>query len=365
MEHSKAPSDWIESDLNENFREISSKFNQSNLRSSNDSAKNEYGMKPPTSKTIDDYRFSRDSKSNLPNYHDDLSNKNIDDMLFKTIGTPNSINNETNIDGHSTLGKRHSDAETIIRTKEPKSLIRNIKKRFSFNRRAKSVERQLQNRQSSISNGGDWDRNERARSVPGSREPSMPKETINQARRDESFGNLSQASVKTFTHEDSLLILECYDKNGAIKHYVISNESLPKKLKKLKTKKSVKLHLYKDHIFIAKHIASSKLCQICGKKFSLGLGKQAYQCRDCGLHCHKPCHVNVETRCFETSIGTLNLELLDNDQIFNGLIDSSGLTETIDRKLSQNNQTATIPELKITDTEDIVDGESHLITSPS
>lgn len=87
--------------------------------------------------------------------------------------------------------------------------------------------------------------------------------------------------------------------------------------------------------------------------------------KDCGLHCHKPCHVNVETRCFETSIGTLNLELLDNDQIFNGLIDSSGLTETIDRKLSQNNQTATIPELKITDTEDIVDGESHLITSPS
>ena len=122
---------------------------------------------------------------------------------------------------------------------------------------------------------------ERARSVPGSREPSMPKDNnIHQQepKIKESFGNLSQASTRTFMHEDSLLIMECNEK-GTIKHIIVPTDDMEKARHDLKRRKSTKLHLYKDHLFIARHIPSSRLCQICGKKFAFRLGKQAYQCR--------------------------------------------------------------------------------------
>lgn len=122
---------------------------------------------------------------------------------------------------------------------------------------------------------------ERARSVPGSRETSMPKESNIQQqepRIKESFGNLSQTSTRTFMHEDSVLIMECNEK-GMIKHFVVPTEDVDKARHDLKRRKGTKLHLYKDHLFIARHVPSSRLCQICGKKFAFRLGKQAYQCR--------------------------------------------------------------------------------------
>ncbi|OTF72386.1 hypothetical protein BLA29_011210 [Euroglyphus maynei] len=104
----------------------------------------------------------------------------------------------------------------------------------------------------------------------------MPKEILHrkELKIKESFGNLSQTSTRTFMHEDSLLIMELNEK-GILKHVVVPMDDLDK----VKRRKGIKLHLYKDHLFIAKHVPSSKLCHICCKKFAFRLGKQAYQCR--------------------------------------------------------------------------------------
>nr|XP_027196326.1 uncharacterized protein LOC113790820 isoform X1 [Dermatophagoides pteronyssinus] len=280
-----------------------------------------------------------------------LSNEPKQITTTTTTGTNEQRQQSARIS--ATLDKRNSDSRP-----RDKSLLRNIKKRFSFNRRSKSVDRNLGKR--AIVNGNDDDDDnfdndynnerighgmERARSVPGSREPSMPKDNnIHQQepKIKESFGNLSQASTRTFMHEDSLLIMECNEK-GTIKHIIVPTDDMEKARHDLKRRKSTKLHLYKDHLFIARHIPSSRLCQICGKKFAFRLGKQAYQCRDCGLICHKPCHVQVETRCFSSSIASLNLELIDG-----GYQQQLTLQHNND---NNNTNIMAVPELKITDTE--------------
>lgn len=77
----------------------------------------------------------------------------------------------------------------IIVVRKERSLIRNLKKRFSFNKRSKSVERNISFNESTT-NGKDLE-TERARSVPGSREPSIPRETIN--------GNLKSQCIPSVT----------------------------------------------------------------------------------------------------------------------------------------------------------------------
>ncbi|KAH9413577.1 Protein kinase C conserved region 2 (CalB) [Dermatophagoides pteronyssinus] len=298
----------------------------------------------------DDYDYDYDILED-PNYNSgenghsisQLSNEPKQITTTTTTGTNEQRQQSARIS--ATLDKRNSDSRP-----RDKSLLRNIKKRFSFNRRSKSVDRNLDdddddNFDNDYNNERIGHGMERARSVPGSREPSMPKDNnIHQQepKIKESFGNLSQASTRTFMHEDSLLIMECNEK-GTIKHIIVPTDDMEKARHDLKRRKSTKLHLYKDHLFIARHIPSSRLCQICGKKFAFRLGKQAYQCRDCGLICHKPCHVQVETRCFSSSIASLNLELIDG-----GYQQQLTLQHNND---NNNTNIMAVPELKITDTE--------------
>ena len=49
------------------------------------------------------------------------------------------------------------------------------------------------------------------------------------------------------------------------------------------------------------------LCGACEEAIPMRLGKQAYVCRDCGLVCHKPCHVRVAQHCAETSLPNMEL----------------------------------------------------------
>jgi len=62
-----------------------------------------------------------------------------------------------------------------------------------------------------------------------------------------------------------------------------------------------------DHIFVARHIKLGSACQVCNTLIPLRLGKQAYVCRDCGLTCHKPCHVRVDNHCTQTSLPNMEL----------------------------------------------------------
>lgn len=77
---------------------------------------------------------------------------------------------------------------------------------------------------------------------------------------------------------------------------------------------------------------------------------------DCGLICHKPCHVHVETRCFSSSIAALNLELIDGG-------DQHQFTLQRNNNNNNNNNNNTnvmaVPELKITDTEP----DNYIITN--
>lgn len=114
-------------------------------------------------------------------------------------------------------------------SREPRSLIRTIRKRLSFSKRSKSVERQPDSlREQSVASTDEQPlRDERARSVPGSREPSAPREMSNgtvtpeapltilisfsilifSGHKQESF--LSLASNTSFFAENSTLVFEC------------------------------------------------------------------------------------------------------------------------------------------------------------
>jgi hypothetical protein len=94
-------------------------------------------------------------------------------------------------------------------------------------------------------------------------------------------------------------------------------------------KKGIKLHIYNDHTFVAKHLKGyvrcsiakfdstlkqidlidfrGMLCHVCNKIFAYRPGKQGYECRDCLLQCHKPCHVRTPQSCPNPKILSMQL----------------------------------------------------------
>lgn len=325
-------------------------------------------------------RSDYDQLANSGTYFDEQTDfKNEKDDFQRINSTDDQLFNEA-------TGNPLSDSPPATKPKDSRSLLRNLKKRFSFNKkRSKSVERYIGNidrtatlhsfnlNQSQERDDDLEGRMIRARSVPGSREPSMPKENLQNDRVKESLGNLSQQSARTFLHDDSILIMECQEADGSTKHYVMPKNCDVEKssVNKLRRRASSKLHLFRDHLFIAKHIPSSRLCQVCSKKFPLKFGKQAYQCRECGLLCHKPCHVDVGQKCRSNAIASLNFEILNQDvrDIENNNInyENEQLIDSSDIKKNELFNNCQIPELKITDpngfnesTEDCIKHESKM-----
>ncbi|KAG8236703.1 hypothetical protein J437_LFUL017158 [Ladona fulva] len=72
-------------------------------------------------------------------------------------------------------------------------------------------------------------------------------------------------------------------------------------------KKGVKLHIFNDHTFVAKHLAGGTACQVCSKSVARRIGKQGYECRDCFLKCHKHCHVKADNNCPSSTIHNIEL----------------------------------------------------------
>lgn len=62
---------------------------------------------------------------------------------------------------------------------------------------------------------------------------------------------ISGASTRTYVHEASTLVLEVIE-NGIKRHYLVP---LSLAQKSRWRKKGVKLHIYSDHTFIAKHLS--------------------------------------------------------------------------------------------------------------
>ncbi|XP_013178581.1 PREDICTED: uncharacterized protein LOC106125778 isoform X5 [Papilio xuthus] len=118
----------------------------------------------------------------------------------------------------------------------------------------------------------------------------------------------STASARTFIHEASTLVLETIEA-GIKKHYLVP---LTIAQRSRWRRKGVKLHIYNEHTFIAKHLSGGTVCEVCGKTVARRLGKQGYECRDCAMRCHKHCHVKVATTCPNSTVHNMELAYISS-----------------------------------------------------
>ncbi|CAK1549349.1 unnamed protein product [Leptosia nina] len=116
----------------------------------------------------------------------------------------------------------------------------------------------------------------------------------------------STASARTFIHEASTLVLETIEA-GIKKHYLVP---LTVAQRSRWRRKGVKLHIYNEHTFIAKHISGGTVCEVCNKTIARRIGKQGYECRDCQFKCHKHCHVKVSSTCPQSTVQNMELSML-------------------------------------------------------
>uniref|UniRef100_T1IVR3 Phorbol-ester/DAG-type domain-containing protein n=1 Tax=Strigamia maritima TaxID=126957 RepID=T1IVR3_STRMM len=184
------------------------------------------------------------------------------------------------------------------RSKERKSFMSTLKKRLSFRRkRSRSVDQQQSSssRDSSVSRSTSVDR---AQSMPGSHgDNASSRSSLSE------MSGFSGSSAQTYVDDASMLVIEAVE-NGITKHYLIPTALASNRKWR---RRGTKLHIFNDHTFVAKHLSSNITCQVCAKVFVRRIGKQGYECRDCQLKCHKPCHVRTDTHCPASSVGTMEL----------------------------------------------------------
>ncbi|XP_026743469.1 uncharacterized protein LOC113505126 isoform X10 [Trichoplusia ni] len=120
------------------------------------------------------------------------------------------------------------------------------------------------------------------------------------------MSGFSTASARTFIHEASTLVLETIEA-GIKKHYLVP---LTIAQRSRWRRKGIKLHIYNEHTFIAKHLSGGTVCEVCNKTIARRLGKQGYECRDCVLRCHKHCHVKVQGSCPSSTVHNMELSYI-------------------------------------------------------
>ncbi|CAG0879874.1 unnamed protein product [Cyprideis torosa] len=193
---------------------------------------------------------------------------------------------------------------------------------------------------------------DRSRSVPANEQQTdflkVPSSTPSKemGRSSSSVNSdLSHSSVRTFTTmENSTLVLEVVEEG--IRRYFLIPPHMSQQQSRWRGSGS-KIHIFNNHCFVAKHIPSSSRCGVCGKPFPLrreadessglggsilkqrcrplllpefrfqdalvvllGLGKQGYECRDCYIQTHKPCHCKMDDMCPVSSVPTMDIEAL-------------------------------------------------------
>ncbi|XP_073965927.1 uncharacterized protein isoform X4 [Choristoneura fumiferana] len=122
------------------------------------------------------------------------------------------------------------------------------------------------------------------------------------------MSGFSTASARTFIHEASTLVLETIEA-GIKKHYLVP---LAVAQRSRWRRKGVKLHIYNEHTFIAKHLSGGSVCSVCHKTIARRLGKQGYECRDCALVCHKHCHIRAASTCPNSSVHNMELAYISS-----------------------------------------------------
>nr|XP_037875707.1 uncharacterized protein LOC101746973 isoform X3 [Bombyx mori] len=186
-----------------------------------------------------------------------------------------------------------------------------IKRRLGRSRtRGQSLEMtdselETQNRMRSVS--AERNSHEKALAIPNRNVYSAgasPAQSGDESRTSRSeVSGFSTASARTFIHEASTLVLETIEA-GIKKHYLVP---LAIAQRSKWRRKGVKLHIYNEHTFIAKHLSGGTVCAVCDKPVARRLGKQGYECRDCRLRCHKHCHVRAAAACPASTVHDMEL----------------------------------------------------------
>ncbi|EAT32890.1 AAEL014872-PA, partial [Aedes aegypti] len=190
--------------------------------------------------------------------------------------------------------------------KKPRNIFGTLRNKLSLSKKSKSLENsqyspthvgQIHSASSTLSRGSSMDQRSIFKSL--SRKSSISESSA--------VSGISNASGRTFVHEESTLLLETLE-NNILRHYLVPIEvALRQKAWK---RKGVKLHIYNDHTFIAKHIKGGVLCHVCNRSILRRPGKQGYECRDCLIQCHKPCHVRTPQACPNPKILSVQLATL-------------------------------------------------------
>ncbi|XP_065087563.1 uncharacterized protein LOC135709227 isoform X2 [Ochlerotatus camptorhynchus] len=190
--------------------------------------------------------------------------------------------------------------------KKPRNIFGTLRNKLSLSKKSKSLDNsqysptqvgQIHSASSTLSRGSSMDQRSIFKSL--SRKSSISESSA--------VSGISNASGRTFLHEESTLLLETLE-NNVLRHYLVPIEiALRQKAWK---RKGVKLHIYNDHTFIAKHIKGGVLCHVCNRSIGRRPGKQGYECRDCFIQCHKPCHVRTPQACPNPKILSVQLASL-------------------------------------------------------
>ncbi|CAJ0610565.1 unnamed protein product [Cylicocyclus nassatus] len=148
---------------------------------------------------------------------------------------------------------------------------------------------------------------EEAVSLPPSRDPSRvryagPGERYNETQ---SVGGKSGESSKSL-YQHSTLVLEL-EHEKQLKYFLIPPSMLNEPAAAKLMRRGKKLHIYNEHTFVAVKIRGGVSCNVCQQRIKSSFSKQAYQCRDCKLVCHKSCHYKTDAFCTQSNVSKLQI----------------------------------------------------------
>lgn len=150
---------------------------------------------------------------------------------------------------------------------------------------------------------------EEAVSLPPSRDQSQARYSdrpLSRSNYEEvSVGGKSAESSKSL-YQHSTLVLELI-KNGQTRHILIPPSIVNEPAATRLFKRGKKLHIYNEHTFVAVKIKGGTVCNVCHRRIARSFTKQAYQCRECRLVCHKHCHYKTESYCTASTVKQLQI----------------------------------------------------------
>ncbi|XP_064075452.1 uncharacterized protein LOC113401176 isoform X11 [Vanessa tameamea] len=238
--------------------------------------------------------------------------------------SPTSAANKSTLIIHSVQRQgdfvnQEAPPEPLPRQKRKRDFFGTIKRRLGRSRtRGQSLEQDAEMENQRIrSISAERNSHEKALTLPNRNVYSAgasPAQSGDESRTSRSRSSLSEvsgfstASARTFIHEASTLVLETIEA-GIKKHYLVP---LTVAQRSRWRRKGVKLHIYNEHTFIAKHLSGGTVCEVCHKTVARRLGKQGYECRDCRMRVHKHCHVRVPEPCARSTVHDMELAYISS-----------------------------------------------------